>query len=148
MGKTGILKLIDPNGGEEFQIDAGMRIRGAASRSSGNPKHSFRLFFRSIYGGELNFPLFGDEGVSVFDKVDLRTSQNYSWAFEQTPYETFIRETFARDAQRDVGMPYTRSRYYHLYINGQYWGLYQTQDEAKRAMLKVTWAEIRKIGIC
>ena len=125
------LELIDPNGGEEFQIDAGMRIRGAASRSSGNPKHSFRLFFRSIYGGELNFPLFGDEGVSVFDKMDLRTSQNYSWAFEQTPYETFIRETFARDAQRDVGMPYTRSRYYHLYINGQYWGLYQTQERSE-----------------
>ena len=124
-------ELIDPNGGGEFQIDAGIRIRGAASRTSSNPKHSFRIFFRSSYGGELNFPLFGDEGVSVFDKVDLRTSQNYSWAFEQTPYETFIRETFARDAQRDVGMPYTRSRYYHLYINGQYWGLYQTQERSE-----------------
>jgi hypothetical protein len=27
-----------------------------------------------------------------------------------------------------MGMPYTRSRYYHLYLNGQYWGLYQTQE--------------------
>lgn len=125
------LELIDPSGGDEFQIDAGIRIRGAASRTSSNPKHSFRLFFRSQYGGELQFPLFEEEGVSVFDKVDLRTSQNYSWAYERTSYETFIRETFARDAQRDVGMPYTRSRYYHLYINGQYWGLYQTQERSE-----------------
>lgn len=125
------VELIDPvNGsGSEFQIDAGLRIRGAYSRSQNNPKHAFRLFFRSRYGeGRLRFPLFGDEGASEFDKVDLRTSQNYSWAFENSPSETFVRETFSRDSQRDMGMPYTRSRYYHLYINGQYWGLYQTQE--------------------
>jgi hypothetical protein len=46
-------------------------------------------------------------------------------------YNTFIRETFTRDSQRDVGMPYTRSRYYHLFINGQYWGLYQTQERSE-----------------
>ncbi len=125
------VELIDPvrGGWSEFQIDAGLRIRGAYSRSSGNPKHSFRLFFRSDYGaGRLRFPLFEDEGASEFDKVDLRTSQNYSWAFENGNQETFVRETFSRDAQRDMGMPYTRSRYYHLYLNGQYWGLYQTQE--------------------
>lgn len=125
------VELIDPvhGGTNEFQIDGGLRIRGAFSRSSSNPKHSFRLFFRSQYGeGKLRFPLFGDEGASEFDKVDLRCSQNYSWAYENSPQETFIRETFSRDSQRDMGMPYTRSRYYHLYINGQYWGLYQTQE--------------------
>ncbi len=125
------IELIDPVRGSEseFQIDGGLRIRGAYSRSSGNPKHSFRLFFRSAYGqGKLRFPLFEDEGASEFDKVDLRTSQNYSWAFENSDRETFVRETFSRDSQRDMGMPYTRSRYYHLYINGQYWGLYQTQE--------------------
>ncbi len=29
-----------------------------------------------------------------------------------------------------MGQPYTRSRNYHLYINGQYWGLFQTQERA------------------
>lgn len=125
------VELIDPKRGSasEFHIDAGIRIRGAYSRSAGNPKHSFRLFFRSEYGeGKLRFPLFDEEGASEFDKVDLRTSQNYSWAFERSANETFVRETFSRDSQRDMGFPYTRSRYYHLYINGQYWGLYQTQE--------------------
>ena len=125
------LELIDPDGGEEFQLESGIRLRGSASRTASNPKHSFRFFFRSRYGGTLKFPLFGEEGDLEFDKVDLRTSQNYSWAYEITPYDTFIRETFARDSQRDVGMPYTRSRYYHLFINGQYWGLYQTQERSE-----------------
>jgi len=125
------VELIDPARGAaaEFHIDAGLRIRGAFSRSVNNPKHSLRLFFRSIYGeGKLRFPLFDGEGASEFDKVDLRTSQNYSWAFQNNNLDTFVRETFSRDAQREMGMPYTRSRYYHLYINGQYWGLYQTQE--------------------
>lgn len=125
------VELIDPVHGStnEFQINAGLRIRGAYSRSTSNPKHGLRLFFRSAYGaGRLNFPLFGDEGADSFDKVDLRCSQNYSWAFENSDRETFIRETFSRDTQRDMGMPYTRSRYYHLYLNGQYWGLYETQE--------------------
>jgi hypothetical protein len=124
------VELIDPRGGGEFQIEAGLRIRGAFSRSSSNPKHSLRLFFRDSYGGRLNFPLFEGEGADVFDKVDLRTSQNFSWSFEGSPYNTFIRETFSRDAQADFGMQYTRSRYYHLFINGQYWGLYQTQERS------------------
>ena len=105
----------------------GLRIRGGYSRSNGNPKHAFRLFFRNEYGaGKLEFPLFGDEGVDTFDGFDLRTTQNYSWSFDGSGQNTFLRDVFSRDVQRELGQPYTRSRYYHLYINGQYWGLYQT----------------------
>jgi hypothetical protein len=125
------VELIDPARGAsaEFQIDAGLRLRGAFSRSANNPKHSFRLLFRSAYGeNRLTFPLFDEEGASEYHKVDLRTAQNYSWAFENSNNNTFLRDVFSRDSQRDMGMPYTRSRYYHLYLNGQYWGLYMTQE--------------------
>ena len=125
-----LVEQIDPTDANNgFTIPAGLRLRGAGSLTSSNPKHSFRLFFRGKYGaGSLKFPLFGDEGADEFDKVDLRTSQNYSWASSGIGGETFIHETFARDTQRDMGVYYTRSRYYNLYINGQYWGLYQTQE--------------------
>ena len=33
-----------------------------------------------------------------------------------------LRDVWSRDTQRDMGRPYTRSRYYHLYLNGLYWG--------------------------
>ncbi len=125
------VELLNPDGTPGFGLDAGLRIRGAFSRSDNNPKHAFRLFFRSEYGhGKLRYPLFGGEGVDEFDKIDLRTSQNNSWSYEGGAQNTLIRDVFSRDVQHDMGQPYTRSRYYHLYINGQYWGLYQTQERA------------------
>jgi hypothetical protein len=124
-------ELLNPDGSEGFHINAGLRIRGAFSRDSSNPKHALRLFFRTEYGaGKLRYPLFGSEGVDEFDKIDLRTSQNNSWAFQGSSQNTLIRDVFSRDVQRDMGQPYTRSRYYHLYINGHYWGIYQTQERA------------------
>ncbi|MBN2474814.1 MAG: lamin tail domain-containing protein [Pirellulales bacterium] len=124
-----------PDGADEgFQIDAGLRIRGGYSRSTSNPKHAFRLFFRNEYGdGKLNYPLFGDEGTDSFDKVDLRTAQNYSWSFDGGSANAMCRDVFVRDTQGLTGNAYTRSRYYHLYINGQYWGLYQTQERSEAA---------------
>ena len=125
------VELIDSKTSKGFNINAGLRIRGGWSRHDGYPKHAFRLFFREEYGAsKLNFPLFGDEGVNEYDKIDLRTSQNYAWSNSQD-HNTFMREVFSRDTQRDMGQPYTRSRYYHLYLNGMYWGLYQTQERSE-----------------
>ncbi|MHC4587479.1 MAG: CotH kinase family protein, partial [Planctomycetota bacterium] len=126
------VELLNPDGSKGFQINAGLRIRGGFSRSDNNPKHAFRLFFRAEYGqAKLRFPLFGDEGVDEFENVDLRTSQNYSWSFQNSSQNTMVREVFSRDVQGQMGHPYTRSRYYHLYINGQYWGIFQTQERSE-----------------
>ena len=126
------LELINPDGSEGFQVEAGVRVRGGFSRSGSNPKHAFRLFFRDEYGdAKLEYPLFGDEGVDEFDKVDLRTTQNYSWSFQGSDRNAFVRDVYSRDVQGMMGNPYTRSRFYHLYINGQYWGIFQTQERAE-----------------
>lgn len=127
------LEIIHPDGvTENVQSNCGIRIRGGFSRSDNNPKHAFRIFFRNEYGnGKLNYPIFGAEGVDSFDKFDLRTSQNYSWAFQNDANNTFLREVLGRDLQREFGQPYTRSRYYHLYLNGVYWGLFMTQERSE-----------------
>ena len=127
------VELINPSGTPGFDINAGLRIRGGWSRHSEFPKHAFRLFFRSEYGApKLKFPLFENEGVDEFDKIDLRCEQNYAWSKgDNVRRNTAVREVFSRDTQRDMGQPYTRSRYYHLYLNGMYWGLYQTQERAE-----------------
>ena len=126
------VELLNPDGSEGFQIDAGIRLRGGYSRSTSNPKHAFRLLFRPEYGqAKLKFPLFGDEGVDEFENVDLRCSQNYSWSFGGDSQESFVREVFSRDVQGETGQPYTRTRFYHVYINGYYWGLYQTQERSE-----------------
>ncbi len=127
--RTTMLELINPtNTAAEFSVPSGIRIRGAYSRGSSYPKHSFRFFFRNEYGmSKLKFKLFDDEGADSFDKVDLRTAQNYSWANGSGNF-TFIEECFSRDSQRDLGQSYHRSRYYNLFINGIYWGVYQTEE--------------------
>jgi hypothetical protein len=44
------IELIYPDGTKGFHINGGIRIRGGYSRSTGNPKHAFRFFFRQEYG--------------------------------------------------------------------------------------------------
>ena len=116
---------------EEFQSNAGLRIRGGWSRHNGYAKHAFRLFFREAYGaGKLKEALFGEEGVDSFDCVDLRTAMNYNWTLpvDGQMLNTFLRDVFSRDAAGAMDDAYTRSRYYHLYLNGKYWGLYMTEE--------------------
>ena len=129
------VELIDPSSKEEgFRIPAGIRIRGGASRRRNYPRHAFRVYFREVYGeGELRYPLFGDEGAREFDDIDLRCSQNYAWShpYDERSQHTYLRDVFARDCQADLGRPTTRSRYYHLFINGLYWGIYQTQEHSE-----------------
>ncbi|MDM7925998.1 MAG: CotH kinase family protein [bacterium] len=128
------VEWIDPNGDSAFQIDAGLRIRGGYSRHGQYPKHAFRLFFREEYGAaKLRMPLFGEEGVSEFDKIDLRTPMNYHWSCfgDQGVFNIMVRDVYSRDLQRDMGRPYTRSRFYHLYLDGTYWGVYQTQERSE-----------------
>jgi len=123
------VELINPDGTDGFQINGGMRIRGESSTLASNPKHSFRFLFKSEYGiSRLNYSLFGDEGANSYKRMDLRTGQNFSWANQYPAYATWLYDIFTRDTHRDMNQPYTRGEYYHLYINGMYWGLYQTEE--------------------
>ncbi|MFY0689941.1 MAG: lamin tail domain-containing protein [Cyclobacteriaceae bacterium] len=127
------VEMIDPSNNTSFQINGGLRIRGRYSRLPRNAKHSFRMLFRDTYGkSKLEYPLFGDEGTDQFKRLDFRTAQNSSWQTEESHETvTFLKEVVARDIQGEMGAPYTRSRYCHLYLNGMYWGLYQIQERAE-----------------
>ena len=123
------VELINPDGTPGFQVNTGLRVKGAYSRRPENPKHSFKIYMRSEYGdSELNYPVHGDEGVDTFQKLDLRTAQNWSWSFNGTTSTQFIEDELARENLKDLGQPYTRSTWFHLYLNGQYWGIFQTQE--------------------
>lgn len=126
------LELIGDSGpGGGFQINCGVRTRGGFSRSGDNPKHAFRFYFRTEYAGDLRYPLFGGAGASRFERMDLRTAQNYSWSFGGDGNNTFIREEISRELQGAMGQPHGRGRYYHLFLNGVYWGLFDTQERTE-----------------
>ena len=125
------VEQLNPDGSEGFQVNAGLRIRGASSRSDSNPKHSFKLFFRGEYGDStLDYDVFKDTPgtATSFERIDLRTAQNYSWSKDGDSDNVFVTDVFNRQNQQALGQPSTHSSWVHLYLNGQYWGLYQTQE--------------------
>ena len=135
-----MLEQINPNdASDEFSVACGVRIRGASSRNADYAKHGFHMIFREGYGySRLDHPLFGSEGAKSFKRIDFRCEQNNAW--QNATYreghgaksETMINEVFSRDCQRDMGQPYNRSRYYHLFINGVYWGVYQSEERVEQ----------------
>lgn len=136
MERAASLEMINPDNTPAFQIDAGLRIRGGQSRGAQFPKHSFNFFFRGDYGpSKLDFPLFGADGAKKFDTISLRCEHGYAYA---DPFAinyrlefTAMRDVFCRNLWGATGYASTRSRYYHLLLNGQYWGLYQSQERAQ-----------------
>ena len=127
------MEYINTAGTSEFQLDSGIRIRGGASRSTTNAKHAFHMYFRNLYGGKLNYRLFGTEGASGFSQIDLRCEENYSWSKDNNSQNSLMREEWSRATQRDMGQPYGRNGYFHLYINGVYWGVYDFEERTEAA---------------
>jgi hypothetical protein len=129
------VELINPDGSPGFGVNCGIRLRGGYSRSTNNPKHALRVFFRDQYGaGSLKFDLnknapFGSTSVKEFKKFDLRCAQNYSWSFDPSGgIGIFVRDVVARDMQLAMGQPSSHGSFYHLYLNGQYWGLFNVDE--------------------
>ena len=129
------VEIIAPDG-QSVSANAGLRVRGGFSRDTANPKHSLRLFFRLSYGdASLKFPRtqppFADFGltdtkvVTEFDRLDLRTAQDGSWAFQGDPYGLWINDSFARDTQIAMAQLGEHGHWAHVFLNGIYWGLYE-----------------------
>jgi hypothetical protein len=121
-------ELINPNGDPGFQINCGTRIQGVLSRKL-NKKKSLRLAFKSIYGSsQLEFPLFADSPVDTFDKVRLRAGNEKSFSYGASR-ATYARDQWVRQTQLDMGQVASHGRFFHVYINGLYWGMYNAMEK-------------------
>ena len=126
------IEYLNTAGTSEFQINAGARIRGGFSRSTTNPKHAFHLYFRSnFYDGKLTYKLFGNSGASTFSQIDMRSEENYSWGFGLDPQNSLMREEWGRATVFDMGEPGSHNGYFHVYINGLYWGIYNWEERTE-----------------
>ena len=118
------LEMIATNGATEFQVNCGIRTSGAWSRIGGKSKISVSCRFRSQYGTpRLRHKLFKGSDVSSFDHIRLRAQGNdkFGWEEEKAAY---VRDTFGRQIQRDMGWTSPHDTWCHLYVNGLYWGVY------------------------
>ncbi len=109
------------DGNDSFDIDCGIKLHGATSKQA-QDKKSLKLCFRSRYAGELNYDLF-ENGVTTFSSVLLRAAQ-------EDYYSTQMRDNLMHQLaiQCDPTLATQDYKYAVLYINGNYWGLYNIRE--------------------
>ncbi len=126
-------ELIGGPQGHDVQIDCGLRLHGGHGRlAEKNPKHSFRLVFKSEYGpGTLEYPLYGETGAQKFNQLVLRCHFGNSWQHwggGGNSKAQYTRDLWARKMQRQMGHPAVDGIHVHLFLNGMYWGLYNIAE--------------------
>jgi len=111
-----------------LSFDAGFEIFGGTSQML--PQKSFAFHLRNKYGTEeINYPLFDGNEVTSFKHFLLRTSG-------QDAYMTKIRDAFIQKAVSDViDIDVMDSRPCVVYINGEYWGLYNIREKVNEDYL-------------
>lgn len=117
----------------DLTVDCGLRLHGGHGRlAEKNPKHSFRLVFKSQYGPKsLDYPLFGADEPQKFDQLVLRCHFGNSWQHwdggnrERAQY---TRDVWARRMQRKIGRTSVNALYVNLFLNGMYWGIYNIAE--------------------
>lgn len=138
------IEYFAPGGLIQFNVPAGIRIHGNFSRIF-NPKKSYRLYFRKSYGGpgNLEYPLFEDSEVTKFDKLVLRAGFQDTFTHRNIPdrsdrHETavYISDQVARNLHRDMGQPIAHGKWVLLYLNGEFWGLYNLTERIDLQFLR------------
>lgn len=119
--------------GHDLTTTCGLKIHGGQGRvPEKNPKHSFRLTFKDEYGKKtLKYPVFGEECVSRFNSLIVRTFYNYSWIHTdatQRARAQYCRDLWARRMQKRMGYDTSDGLYVNVFINGLYWGLYNLAE--------------------
>jgi hypothetical protein len=112
----------DANDGEGLQMNCG--IEGHSWALS---KRSYKLIFKSIFGQtQLRYPFFesapvnADSAVDRFDRIVLRASKNME--------VTYAGDQWTRDSEIAMSGASARGTYVHLYVNGEYRGLYNATE--------------------
>jgi hypothetical protein len=126
-------EMFDPGDSVSLQLDCGLRLEGGHSRRpEKNPKHSFRLVFRSKYGpSKLNFPLFGPDAVQEFNTIILRGGFGNTWvhwSVTERQMASYLRDRWSKDSHLAMGHIGSHGFFVHLYLNGIYWGVYNPSE--------------------
>jgi len=128
------VEYFEAGGQSGFNIAAGVRIHGGFSRLY-NIKKSYRLYFGNDYGGALHYQVFEDSPITQFDKLVLRSGFQDSFTHRNIPersdtHETakYIGDQVVRNLHKNMGQPIAHGKWALLYLNGEYWGLYNLTE--------------------
>lgn len=117
----------------DLNVTCGLRLHGGHGRlAEKNPKHSFRLVFKALYGEKsLKYPIFGENEPDKFNQLVLRCHYGNSWQhwleYNRTKAQ-YTRDVWARRIQRKIGDTSVNALYVHVFLNGMYWGMYNIAE--------------------
>jgi hypothetical protein len=114
------IEFYEPHGQPGFELNAGIRINGNATR--GFAQKSLRINFREKYGQkELNYPLFTNNPVQVFNSFILRNSGN-DWD------KTMFRDGLIQSLMKNTYVDIQDDRAAIVFLNGEYWGIHNIRE--------------------
>lgn len=143
---------------EFFETDRQARVRQRLGMSvyggwgsRGYPQKSLALFARQKYGdGNINHPIFPDRPTQRFESLVLRNSGNDNQSTHQTAVRepitqfgavtsygsyfvngsfTLLRDGMMQRLVADTGLDTQAYRPAVVYINGEYWGIYNLREK-------------------
>ena len=121
----------DENGNEAVEFDGGIQIAGGFTRALAQKSLVVRL--RDEYGlSEVEYPFF-DEGTALFKHLLLRNGGQEGW-------KTKICDCFIQNCANELGtVDAKRGRPVAVYINADYWGLYNLRDKLNDEYLSIKY---------
>ncbi len=121
----------------QFEAPVGIRLHGGASRMYG--QKSFNIYFRTEYGlDKLRYPLLPEDtditgkAIEKYDSVMLRNGGN------DTEYSK-IRDLFVQNQVKDRAYQIQATKPCVLFLNGEYWGLYNLTEKYSDDNLEQTF---------
>lgn len=116
------VEYFDQNGNRQFGVNAGAKVMGAISRHS--DLKSLNIIMRKKYeDGQIEYPIFGNEGLSTYESFILRNSGN-DW--EQG---MFARDAVAQAIVRgQCDLETQRYQPVVMYLNGEYWSIINLRE--------------------
>ena len=115
------IEFFENDGSEGFKLNAGMQIHGHWMR--GMPQKAIAIFARNKYGSEIiEHQIFPNLQINQYKNILLRPSGN-----DQS--STMIRDGLGAMIARNINLDYQEYRQAVLFINGNYWGIYNVREK-------------------
>lgn len=125
------IEYFNNSGDLQFEIDGGVKIHAPDSR----PQQSLRLYARSDYGdNQINHQIFEDNPVNWFKRLVLRNGGNDGQQLSRTHFrDCLAHEIFA---EMDPDNIYSSWKPVNVFLNGQYWGIYNLRERQDRHFIE------------
>ncbi|MEL6652294.1 MAG: chitobiase/beta-hexosaminidase C-terminal domain-containing protein [Bacteroidota bacterium] len=123
------IELLYPDGTPAYWQNGGVESYGNSTFNQA--KKNFRFVFKAEYEEtKFRYPLFGPEGADDFDY----------WVLRAGGQETFLKggtqnlnDQLIRDLQTKTSGSGVRGDFYHVYLNGIYWGVYNAAERPQKS---------------